>query len=115
MELSEVLKRMAEFDSLVEPQEMVMLAGHISDFITHYEMEYDDAKLAYSLRWEEIKYEPVKYAIPEKPLSDKVTDMKILRDPIYQHMMKVKRTLGELKRYRGDFIVTGKQIGRAHV
>lgn len=103
MTLDEIVQKMVDFEKLVEPQEMVILSGHISGFITDYELAYDDAKLAYSFAWEKMKYEDVVInATREKPLSDKVTEVKMLRSSEYAQLMKIKRTLSELKRYRSD-------------
>lgn len=101
MDLDEIVQKMVEFEKLVEPQEMVILSGHISGFLTDYELAYDEAKLAFSFAWEKMKYEENGIA-REKPLSDKVTEVKMLRSPEYAELMKVKRTLAELKRYRSD-------------
>jgi len=101
MELNQVLEKMIDFEKLVEPQEMVILSGHIGGFITDYEMQYDEAKLAFSLRWEEVKYKDGGIS-REKPLSDKVTEVKMMQDPTYRNLLKIKRTLSELKRYRSD-------------
>lgn len=103
MDLEEIVQKMVEFEKLVEPQEMVILSGHISGFLTDYELAYDEAKLAFSFAWEKMKYEDVIINAPrEKPLSDKVTEVRMLRSPEYSELMKVKRTLAELKRYRSD-------------
>lgn len=98
MELQEVLDKMVNFESLVEPQEMVAIVGHIGGFITDFELQYDEAKLAYSLEWEKVKYETEN----GKPNSDKLTEIKMMRNPTYAKLMHTKRTLGELKRYRSD-------------
>ncbi len=99
MELPEILAKMAEPEKLVEPNEMVLLNQYISGFITDYELQYDEAKLAYSYRWEAIKYEAT---VAGKPRSDKQTEIQMMRDPIATNLYKIKRTLSELKRYRQD-------------
>lgn len=100
MELNEIVEKMVQFEKLVDPQEMVVIASKISEFITHYELEYDDANVAYSMRWEAVKYSP--NAAGEKPYSDRLTDLKMMRDSTYAHLVRTKRTLGELRRYRSD-------------
>lgn len=68
-------------------------------------MEVDDLQLAYSLRWEDVKYMPTHINIGEavgKPLTDKQTDIKMMRDPLYRELMENKRTLKKLSRYRSD-------------
>lgn len=100
MQLDEILEKMVNFEGLVEPQEMVILSSHISQFLNDYEMRYDEAKIRFSLEWERTKYEPVN--IGEKPLSDKQTEIKMMRHGSYTDMLKIKRTLSELKRYRSD-------------
>lgn len=102
MELQEILEKMVNFEALVEPQEMVIISGHISGFLTDYELQYDEAKIAYSLKWEQVKYEEDDGTKREKPLSDKVTEVRMMRDDTYKNLMQVKRTLSELKRYRSD-------------
>jgi len=97
MTLEEILEKMVRFEELVEPNEMVIISGYIAGYITDLQLELDESKLAYAMRWEELKYSPV-----GKPFSDKVTDIKMLREPVYQNLNRVKRTLGELKRYRSD-------------
>lgn len=103
MELSEILEKMKEPEKLLEPGEMVNISQHISQFITDYELQYDEAKIAYSFRWEEIKYAPT---LSEKSIAkartDKQTEIAMMRDPAYERLNKIKRTLGELKRYRSD-------------
>lgn len=99
MELPEILAKMAEPEKLVDPNEMVLLNQYISGFITDYDLKYDEAKMAYSFRWEAVKYEPTASG---KPLSDKQTEIKMMRDSVYVDMLKIKRTLSELKRYRQD-------------
>jgi hypothetical protein len=97
MELNEILEKMVNFDQLVEPNEMVQLSSHIGEYITDFTLQYDQARVAYSVQWEKVKYTSA-----EKPLSDKVTEMRMLRDPSFIKLMELKRQLGELKRYRSD-------------
>lgn len=111
MELKEITDLMASPEKLIEPNQIVLLVQHISEFITHYEMEVDDLEMAYGLRWAEVKYAPTKVN-PDtaadvvqgvgKPLSDKQTDIRMLSDPLYKNLMVSKRTLKQLSRYRSD-------------
>ncbi len=101
MELEAITKRMAEFDQLVEPHEIVTLVGYIGQFITHYELEYDESKIVYSVAWDRLKYAALKLD-SGKLLTDKQTDIQMLRSEEYASMMRIKRTLGELRRYRSD-------------
>lgn len=101
MDIPEIVAKMVDFESLVEPNEMVILGSHIGGWITDYELRFDEAKLRYSLAWEQMKY-GVKGLEYEKPLSDKVTEVRMMRDPSHLELMRVKRTLSELKRYRSD-------------
>lgn len=100
MTLQEVMAKMVNFETLVEPQEMVIIASHISGLITDFQAKYDEDNLRYSLRWEEVKYTPAQRG--EKPLSDKMTDIVMMRDQAYQDLVATKRVLAELKRYRSD-------------
>jgi hypothetical protein len=99
MELNEILAKMAEPEKLIEPNDIALLSQHITGFITDYELAYDEAKLAYSFRWEEVKY---KVPEGEKPLTDKLTEIRMMHDPVTAHLYKTKRTLSELKRYKRD-------------
>lgn len=98
MELNEILDKMKEPEKLIEPNEMVILGQHIGGFITDYELKYDEAKMEYSFKWEKVKYETEN----GKPLSDKQTEIRMMRDDVYKKLNNIKRTLGELKRYRAD-------------
>ncbi len=99
MELSEILAKMKEPEKLVEPGEMMILVEYISGFITDYTLQYDEMKLAYSFKWEQVKYG----VLPnQKPLSDKQTEILMMRDSVTSKLNQIKRTLGELKRYRND-------------
>lgn len=98
MELNEILELMKEPEKLTEPNEMVLVASHIGGFITDYELQYDEAKIEFSFKWEKVKYETE----DGKPLSDKQTEVRMMRDPVYKKLNQIKRTLGELKRYRAD-------------
>lgn len=99
MELPEILERMSNPEGLIDPNDIVILNGHIGGFITDYELQYDEVKMAFSFKWEEVKY-----TVPagQRPLTDKLTEIKMMRDPVYVKLNKIKRTLGELKRYRSD-------------
>lgn len=99
MDLDKILAKMAEPEKLIEPNEIAMLSQYITGFITDYELAYDEAKIKYSFKWEEIKF-----GVPEgeKPLTDKLTEIRMMRDPATAHLQKTKRTLSELKRYKRD-------------
>lgn len=99
MELTDILQMMKEPEKLIDPNDIVLINQHIAGFITDYELQYDEAKIAYSFKWESVKYEVV---AGTKPLTDKLTEIKMMRDPVYSQLNKIKRTLGELKRYRSD-------------
>lgn len=99
MELKEILAKMSEPEKLIEPNEMVILNGYIGQFITDYELQHDEAKIAYSFKWEKVKYET---NTEGKPLTDKQTEIRMMRDTAYTSLLQIKRTLGELMRYRQD-------------
>lgn len=98
MELDEILEKMKNPEALIDPGDMTILAQHIGGFITDYELQYDETKMEFSFKWEKVKYETE----DGKPLSDKQTEIRMMRDDVYKKLNKVKRTLGELKRYRAD-------------
>lgn len=103
MEISEILAKMAEPEKLIDPNEMSLISSYISGFITDYTLQYDEAKLEYSFTWEATKYGT--HTLPpenKKPLSDKQTEIQMMRDPVTAKLNKIKRTLSELKRYRQD-------------
>ncbi len=105
MELPEILERLKEPEKLIDPQQINTIVSYLSGFISDSELELDEAKIAYSFKWESVKYLglfPVKGAALVKPLTDKETEIKMMRDPVYEHLNKTKRKLGELKRYRSD-------------
>ena len=60
MELNEITELMANPEKLIEPNQIVLLVQHISEFLNHYEMEVDDLQMAYGQRWAAIKYAPMR-------------------------------------------------------
>lgn len=103
MDLQEILTKMTEPEKLIDPNEMALISSYISGFITDYTLQYDETKLAYSFQWEKIKYRNYEDSGHEdKPLSDKQTEIYMIRDPVTEKLNKIKRTLSELKRYRQD-------------
>ena len=104
MELNEIYEKMKKPEALVNPQDINNLVSYLSGFISDTELELDELKIAYSFAWEKEKYQPVGWgdANPPKQLTDKQTEIKMMRDPIYTKLNQTKRKLGELKRYRSD-------------
>ena len=112
MELQEVLDLMKQPEKLVDPNQIVVVVQHISEFITHYELEYYELKLKFSMRWEAVKYAPLsvppeigengKIKKVSKALTDKQTEIRMMQEVVYKELMETKRRLGELKRYRSD-------------
>lgn len=100
MELPQILEQLKHMEDMVEPNQMVILSGHIGEFITDFTLQYDELKIQYAVAWESLKYSPVE--VGEKAYSDKLVEIKMLQSEIYAELMKVKRMLGELKRYRSD-------------
>lgn len=96
MELSEIYDKMKSPEKLIDPNEINNLVSYLGGFITDLEMELDELKIKFSFAWEKEKY------ATEKPLTDKQTEIKMMRDPIYIQLNQTKRKLGELKRYRSD-------------
>lgn len=99
MTLEQILEKMATPEKLVDPKEINEVVSAISGFITHYEQELDEAKIKYSFKWEEVKYTILE---GKKPLTDKQTEILMMRDDAYKHLNETKRRLSELKRYRAD-------------
>lgn len=102
MELSQILEILKEPEKLVEPTLINTIVSYLGGFITDTELELDDLKIAYSFAWEKEKYGDNTSTGDLKPLTDKQTEIKMMRDPIYTKLNQIKRKLGELKRYRAD-------------
>lgn len=98
MDLDEILLKLQHPEQLVEPNEIVNITTSLSQYITDFELEYDEKKLEQSFLWEKIKYEGEN----GKPLTDKQTDIRLMREPVSKRLNQVRRSLGELKRYRND-------------
>lgn len=99
MGLKETLERLQHPEQLVDPQEIVNITTELSGYITDFELEYDEKKLQQSFLWEKIKYEE---GADGKPLTDKQTDIHLMQNPLSIRLNQLKRSLGELKRYRND-------------
>ena len=115
MELPEIYEKMKFPEKLINPEEINNLVSYLGGFITDLELEMDELKIKYSFAWEKAKYqvpEQETFEIEDKgkiirdrelkPLTDKQTEIKMMRDPIYTQLNQTKRKLGELKRYRSD-------------
>jgi hypothetical protein len=97
MTLEQILEKMAEPEKLANPQEINTIVSYINGFITDLELARDEADIAYSLKWDEVRAN----GEDGKKLTNRETDVKMMRDGTYLRLQQTKRTLSELKRYRG--------------
>lgn len=89
----EIQNRLKELDKLIDPQEINFLRSYLSGYITDYEEALHELNLVVSNEWLKIR---------EMQKTDKMTDRLLEISEVYRQREKVKLSLSQLRRMRGD-------------
>lgn len=93
MEEKQIYDRLKELEKIIDPAECNLLRGYIAGFLQDYEEALNELNLAVSNEWLKIR---------ELQKTDKMADRLLEISDIYRQRERVKLSLAQLKRMRGD-------------
>lgn len=93
MDEQEIYAKLKELDKIISPEECNLISSYISGYLQDYEERLHVKNLELSNLWLQIR--------PTQK-SDNRTDRVLEATPLYQEVERIKLSMSQLKRMRGD-------------